>query len=141
MSKAFTKEDDAGGVTLPPASSFVVPSGPFHLTALGAAKLSAKADPKIHDLLTRAEILRAIGDRPLRATMGVTVHVETGSGEKKCYRLVSSEEQGLLGEGCSVSSPLGRALLGKEVGDVCEVRTPRGVDELEIVALEGEKDA
>jgi transcription elongation GreA/GreB family factor len=37
-----------------------------------------------------------------------------------------------------VQSPLGRALLGKEVGDICEVTTPRGKDDLEIVELVGE---
>ncbi|MEO8877647.1 MAG: GreA/GreB family elongation factor [Polyangiaceae bacterium] len=35
-------------------------------------------------------------------------------------------------------SPLGCALLGKEIGDVCEVVTPRGNEELTVMSLEGE---
>ncbi|MEO8877493.1 MAG: GreA/GreB family elongation factor, partial [Polyangiaceae bacterium] len=126
MSKAFTKEDDDAGVSLPGASSFVVPSGPFHITTLGAARLSKMPDQRIVDVLLRAEILPATAASPERATLGVTVYVENDGGHKKSYRLVTSEERGLLGEGCSVHSPLGSALLGKEAGDVCEVITPRG---------------
>jgi transcription elongation GreA/GreB family factor len=78
--------------------------------------------------------------RPERAAVGVTVHVSiVDSAENKAYRLVTSEERGLTNDGCSVASPLGRALLGAEVGDVREVRTPRGVEELEVLALTGEE--
>jgi len=51
------------------------------------------------------------------------------------YRLVTSEEadasQGLI----STSSPIGRGLLGKRVGDVVRIQTPAGMRELEIVRL------
>jgi len=138
VSKAFTKEDDDGGVALPSASSFVVPSGRFHITTLGATILRKNEDIRIRDALSRADILPATAAHPERATLGVTVHVKGNDGAAHAYRLVTSEERGLLGSGCSIQSPLGIALLGKEVGDSCEVRTPRGNDELEIVKLEGE---
>jgi transcription elongation GreA/GreB family factor len=138
MSKAFTKEDDDGGVALPSASSFVVPSGRFHITALGATILRKNEDIRIRDALSRADILPATAARPERATLGVTVHIRGKDGQEKSYRLVTSEERGLIGAGCSVQSPLGIALLGKQIGEICEVNTPRGADELEVVALEGE---
>lgn len=138
MSKAFTKEDDDGGVSLPSASSFVVPSGRFHVTSRGATILRKNEDIRIRDALSRAEILPPTAAHPERATLGVTVHVKSSDGKAHAYRLVTSEERGLLGSGCSIQSPLGIALLGKEAGDSFEVRTPRGVDELEIVNLEGE---
>ncbi|MEK7214555.1 MAG: transcription elongation factor GreA [Chloroflexota bacterium] len=51
------------------------------------------------------------------------------------YQLVTSEEadvaQGLI----STSSPIGRGLLGKRVGDVVKVETPAGAREFEIVRL------
>lgn len=51
------------------------------------------------------------------------------------YRLVTPEEadasQGLI----STSSPIGRGLLGKRVGDVVRIQTPAGMRELEIVRL------
>jgi len=138
MSKAFTKEDDDGGVSLPSASSFVVPSGRFHITAVGATILEKNRDIRVREALSRADILPATAAHPERATLGVTVHVRGNGGEEKSVRLITSEERGLIGAGCSIQSPLGLALLGKHVGDICEVTTPRGVDELEIVKLEGE---
>lgn len=138
MSKAFTKEDDDAGVALPGALSFVVPNGPFHITALGATILRENKDIRVQEVLARADILPATPRHPERAMLGVTVHVKSDDGEAHAYRLVTSEERGLLGEGCSVQSPLGRALLGRKVGDVCEVTTPRGKSELEIVKLVGE---
>lgn len=130
MSKAFTKEDDAGGFLPPKAASASVPAGPFRVTATGAARLP-------EDVLARAEVLPP-QTRPSRAALGVTVHVRTGDGEERSYRLVTSEEHALLGDGVSVASPLGRALLGAEVGDVRELLAPKGREELEVVALEGE---
>ncbi len=140
MSKAFTKEDDDAGVSLPLASSFVVPSGRFHVTSSGATLLEKNRDIRIRELLARADILPATPAHPERATLGVTVTVRGDDDKKKSVRLVTSEERGLTGVGCSIQSPLGRALLGKEIGDVCEVVTPRGAEELEVIALEGESD-
>ncbi len=139
MSKAFTKEDDDGGVSMPASWSFVVPSGRFHVTAGGAILLEKNSDIRLREILARADILPPTPARPERATLGVTAIVQTSDGEKKTYRLVTSEERGLTGIGCSIHSPLGRALLGKEIGDVCEVATPRGNEELEVIALEGEQ--
>ena len=51
------------------------------------------------------------------------------------------EELALLGDGCSVQSPLGRALLGASVGETREVVAPRGAEELEVTGLEGEAAA
>lgn len=138
MSRAFTKEDDAGGVTLTASGSFVVPSGPFLLTARGAQRLAASPEARLRDLLARATLLPPAPSTPDRAALGVTVHVRTPTGEARSYRLVPPAEQALTGEGCSIQSPLGRALLGAEVGESREVRTPRGNDELEIVALDGD---
>jgi transcription elongation factor GreA len=51
------------------------------------------------------------------------------------YRLVTSEEAD-VGKGLiSTTSPIGRGLLNKQVGDVAQVRTPAGVKEFEILRL------
>jgi transcription elongation factor GreA len=51
------------------------------------------------------------------------------------YKLVSTEEadvaQGLI----STTSPIGKALLGKNVGDEVKVQTPAGIKEFEIIRL------
>jgi len=51
------------------------------------------------------------------------------------YNLVTSEEADAANGKISTSSPIGRALLGKEVGDVVKVQIPGGVKELEILKL------
>ena len=51
------------------------------------------------------------------------------------YNLVTSEEADAAQGKISTSSPIGRALLGKEVGDVVKVQIPGGVKELEILKL------
>jgi hypothetical protein len=137
VSKAFTKEDDDAGTSVVSAVSFVVPTGPFHITARGAKQVEAMEDPRLVDALARAEIVPSVDD-PKRASIGVTVHVLTEEGEERFYRLVTSEERGLTGEGCSLQSPLGRALLGAEVGDTRTAHTPHGREELEVVALVGD---
>lgn len=139
MSKAFTKEDDAAGFS-PPSSTLAIPPGPFRITATGARLAAEHPDPRVREALERAEALAPVV-RPERAALGVTVHVRNEQDEEKAYRLVSPEELALVGaQGgvASVDGPIGRALLGAEVGDVREVALPRGRQELEVVALEGE---
>ena len=137
MSKAFTKEDDDAGFSMPSAPSLAAVPGRYRLTATGARLLSAHDDPRVREALDRAERLEPV-IAPERAALGVTVHVRDDSGVTRDYRLVSAEERGLLGEGCSVDGPIGRALLGATVGDVREIVLPRGTQELEIVGLDGE---
>ena len=128
MSKAFTKEDDEGGFELPPVTRGL-PS-PFRITWTGAKRAGATA-------LVNAEILAQV-IAPERAALGVTVRVRAEDGSVRPYRLVTAEEYVLLGDGVSVHSPLGHALLGATVGDVREFVAPRGNQELEVLSLEGE---
>jgi transcription elongation factor GreA len=51
------------------------------------------------------------------------------------YNLVTSEEADAANGKISTSSPIGRALLNKEVGDVVKVQIPGGMKELEILKL------
>ena len=51
------------------------------------------------------------------------------------YRLVTSEESDVPNGKISTTSPIGRSLMGKKVGDQTKVRTPGGVKELEILKL------
>ena len=142
MSKAFTKEDDAAGFA-PPSSPLAIPPGPFRITSTGARLAAEHSDPRVREALARAEALPPVA-RPERAALGVTVRVRNENDEEKAYRLVTPEELALIGTSgavASVDGPIGRALLGAHVGDVCEVALPRGRQELEVVALEGEIEA
>lgn len=137
MSKAFTKDDDDAGFDAPKSSLSAIPVGPFRITFAGARLASAHTDERVREAAVRGEVLERVVD-PERATLGTTVVTRNDAGEEKRYRLVAAEERALLGEGCSVEGPIGAALVGAAVGDVCEVVLPRGNEELEVIELRGE---
>ncbi|MGI8962189.1 MAG: transcription elongation factor GreA [Bryobacteraceae bacterium] len=55
--------------------------------------------------------------------------------EEFTYNLVVSEEADVANGKISTSSPIGRGLLGKQVGDTVNIQIPDGVKELEILSL------
>jgi transcription elongation factor GreA len=68
--------------------------------------------------------------------LGSTVKVyDNTKGEEVVYNLVTSEESDVAAGKISTTSPIGRALLNKKVGDETVVVTPNGKRELEILSL------
>ncbi|HEY1339702.1 MAG TPA: transcription elongation factor GreA [Bryobacteraceae bacterium] len=61
--------------------------------------------------------------------------------EELTYNLVTTEEAEPANGKISTTSPIGRALLGKEVGDTVKVQSPGGLKELEILKLTTIHDA
>jgi transcription elongation factor GreA len=55
--------------------------------------------------------------------------------EKVTYSLVTSEEADVAAGRISTTSPIGRGLIGKQVGDTVKVQIPDGVREMEIIQL------
>ena len=71
-----------------------------------------------------------------RAALGSTIKVYDSTKEEEIeYKLVTSEESDVTKGLISTSSPIGRALMGKKVGDSATVVTPAGKRELEILSL------
>ncbi len=71
-----------------------------------------------------------------RAGFGSTVVVyDSTKDEELVYRLVTSEESDVAKGLISTTSPIGRGLVGKRVGDVATIVTPNGKRELEILKL------
>lgn len=71
-----------------------------------------------------------------RCVFGSTVVLEdVGNGDVVTYQIVGDDEANIRQRKISISSPIARALIGKEVGDVAEVRAPGGVKSYEIVAV------
>ena len=67
---------------------------------------------------------------------GSTIIVfDTTKDEEITYKLVTSEESDVTKGLISTTSPIGRALLGKEIGDNATVVTPNGKRELEVLKL------
>ena len=57
------------------------------------------------------------------------------TGKEFTYTLVSQSEANLRAGKISVDSPIGQGLLGKAVGEIAEVKTPRGVMEFEVLDI------
>lgn len=57
------------------------------------------------------------------------------TGSEQTYKLVSAHEANLREGKISVRSPIGKGLLGREVGDVVEVDVPAGTVKLEILEI------
>jgi transcription elongation factor GreA len=67
---------------------------------------------------------------------GATVVVfDSSKDEEISYKLVTSEESDVTQGLISTTSPIGRALLGKMIGDIATVVTPNGKRELEVLKL------
>ncbi len=71
-----------------------------------------------------------------RVAFGSKVLVyDSAKDEKIEYRLVTSEESDVTQGLISTTSPIGRSLVGKQVGDMAVVVTPNGKRELEVLKL------
>ncbi len=71
-----------------------------------------------------------------KAGLGSTVRVYDSTKDEEIeYRLVTSEESDVAQGLISTTSPIGRALLGKKVGDTAIVVTPTGKREMEVLTL------
>ena len=69
-----------------------------------------------------------------RVVFGATVDLEEEkSGANVTYQIVGDDEADLKLGLISISSPIARALIGKEVGDVADVQAPGGVKSYEIM--------
>jgi len=69
-----------------------------------------------------------------RVVFGATVELEDeASGTKVTYQIVGDDEADLKLGLISISSPIARALIGKELGDVADVQAPSGVRSYEIM--------
>ena len=72
-----------------------------------------------------------------RVVFGATVELEDeNSGERVRYQIVGEDEADLKLGLINISSPIARALIGKEEGDLAEVQAPGGVRRYEIVSVQ-----
>ncbi len=72
-----------------------------------------------------------------RVVFGATVELtDEDDGENKVYRIVGEDEADARAGLLSYTSPIARALIGKEVGDIVEVRTPGGDRSYEIAKVQ-----
>ena len=91
---------------------------------------------ELEDLTARAEVIdlsKMSGDK---VKFGATVKlIDEDTDEEKVYQIVGDQEADVKAGRISVSSPIARAMIGKEVGDSIEVNAPGGSKAYEILAL------
>ena len=90
----------------------------------------------IEDRLARAEIIDVARLSGARVVFGATVKLENAeTGAKTEYAIVGEVEADLKKGRISITSPIARGLIGREVGDTVKIRTPGGEHEYEIVEV------
>ncbi len=92
---------------------------------------------ELEDKLSRAEVIdvsRLSGDK---VQFGATVTlVDEDTDQEVTYQIVGDFEADVAKGKISISSPIARALIGKEVGDSVEVNTPGGGKSYEILSVD-----
>lgn len=95
---------------------------------------------EIETKLADARVVEITGRTTETVVFGATVLViEQESQSKRQYTLVGQDEADMKFNKISVQSPVGRALIGKRVGDFVEVRTPVKLVEYEVVEIKFEE--
>jgi transcription elongation factor GreA len=90
----------------------------------------------LKDKLGRAEVIDCVKVDCSRAVFGTVVQLlDMDTDEEVSYQLLGSEEADVKKGSISVFSPLGRSILGKEVGDDVMTKTPGGTREFEVVSI------
>ena len=92
---------------------------------------------EIEDKIARAQVIDVSKLSGSQVKFGATVSVvDEDTEEEARYQIVGDHEADVKSGRISLSSPLSRAMIGKEVGEVVEVNTPGGVKAYEILKVE-----
>lgn len=91
---------------------------------------------ELEAIVSRAEVIDVSQMSGDVVRFGATVMLaDLDNDEEVNYRIVGSHEADIAQGRISVTSPLGRALIGKTIGDTIEVTTPRGAKAYEVVKV------
>lgn len=162
MNKAFTKEEDSSTPQRLP--DLPVSEHPNHVTARGLAQLQER-QARLETQVTRLRANRAflddlyplaVAERDMRyiearltsamlvtppagsaqqVSFGATVTVEDEDGQRLTYTIVGEDEADPNAGLIASFSPLARALIEAEIGDIVEWPKPTGAVELEVTAI------
>jgi transcription elongation factor GreA len=91
---------------------------------------------ELDDKLARADIIDVskLGGKKIRFGATVTI-IDVDSEEKFTYKIVGEDEADVKEGKISITSPLARAMIGKEEGDEAEVAAPSGARAYEIAKV------
>jgi transcription elongation factor GreA len=85
-------------------------------------------------LIHNAQIIDSVGQTEV-AQLGSTVGLESADGIKRTFTIVGSAEAKPAAGRISNESPVGRALIGKRVGDNVEVMVPAGIQRFKVTSI------
>ena len=91
---------------------------------------------ELEGIISLAEVIdpkKLSGSIKFSATVSI---IDEDSEEEKVYQIVGEPEANIENKKLNVKSPLARALIGKEVGDSVEVKSPGGTKNYEIINIE-----
>lgn len=91
---------------------------------------------ELQTVINQAEVIEVDNGPSDRVVFGRTVvlyNIETD--EETAYQMVGPYESDPEAGKISVTSPIGRALIGRQEGDEVKVKTPRGMQEFEILEI------
>jgi transcription elongation factor GreA len=92
---------------------------------------------ELEDKLARADVIDTSRLKGDTVKFGATVKVtDEDTGETFTYKIVGEDEADVAKKKISISSPIARAMIGKEEGDTAEVSAPGGAKSFEIVSIE-----
>ena len=90
----------------------------------------------LDDRIARAQVIDSTGQEPDKVRFGATVRLSDIETDDEIVYLIVGEDEADAKQGrISVTSPVARALLGREVGDEIEVKVPKGRRELEVLEI------
>ncbi len=91
---------------------------------------------ELEDKIARAEVIDVSKLSGSVVKFGATVTLSDEETEEKAtYQIVGEDEADIKARRLSVTSPLARALIGKQKGDSVEVTTPRGSKSYEVIKV------
>lgn len=97
---------------------------------------------ELRDKLGRAEVIDCTKVEPDRVVFGTVVSLlDLDTDQEISYQLLGPEEADVKSGSISVLSPLGRSLIGKEVGDEVLAHTPGGKREFEVTGIRASETA
>lgn len=92
---------------------------------------------EIEDKIARAQVIDISKLSGERVVFGATVSLADGdTGDKVVYQIVGDHEAEPKNGKISISSPIARALIGKNEGEEIQVRTPTGVRTFDILSVD-----
>ena len=165
MSRAFVNEDDVVGQPVVPPRASLPPGVPNYVTARGLELLHAEraeleaeraridADRsdeaertrglnyisvRLADLSARissARLVKSENQPQDEVRFGAAVTLRTRTGEERRFTIVGVDEASASEGRIAFTAPVARAILGMRVGEEATLRTPRGEEVLEVVAI------